>query len=387
MRGVGSIRKRKGGGYQIRYRINGERKEESVAEALGKPAARVTRQDARDLLMRRVGAVVAGQTKRPEALTVAAVLDGYVARAEQMELKRVDTIVAHLRPVRVALGHRRVDELRDVEILNAYVTQRLDSFALTGGPRPRAKATTVSRGTVGRELAHLRAALQVALRQRRLTEPLPYVPSLKRPTPRKARVDVDAFDRIAAHLGGFRYGDPDIYRELGEFTFASGWRYDEVMSVRWEYVDWDEGVIRLPDTKNNDPRVLPLEGAIQRVIQARRGKRRLDSPWVFHKDGRRITAGFRGRWKVARAKAGLPGVRIHDCRRAVVHGLRLLGVHKLVSKAIVGHRSDAIHEDYDDVSVDEKRAALRALEAYREERRRGTNVVDFAARLGSVRGQ
>jgi len=59
--GMGSVRKRRGGGWQIRYRWRGEYVEESVSRVLGKSAALVTSKDATDLLKARLRDIQAGR--------------------------------------------------------------------------------------------------------------------------------------------------------------------------------------------------------------------------------------------------------------------------------------------------------------------------------------
>ena len=53
---------------------------------------------------------------------------------------------------------------------------------------------------------------------------------------------------------------------------------------------------------------------------------------------------------LARARAGLPGVLIHDLRRTAVRDMRRLGLSETTIMAMVGHRTRSMHRRYDIIS-------------------------------------
>jgi integrase len=81
------------------------------------------------------------------------------------------------------------------------------------------------------------------------------------------------------------------------------------------------GVIRLdperPKTKTG--RLLPLSQPLKEVLKRRVAARRLDSLLVFHRDGESVID-WRKAWEAACKLAGLPGKRLHDCRRTAARG-------------------------------------------------------------------
>jgi integrase len=92
----------------------------------------------------------------------------------------------------------------------------------------------------------------------------------------------------------------------------TGCRLGEIMRLKWEYVDFENGALRLPDSKTGAKTVHLGQPALDVLKSIYRIK---DNPWV-------ITGTMPGAplydlqpfWQRVRARAGLYEVRIHDLR-------------------------------------------------------------------------
>jgi hypothetical protein len=62
--------------------------------------------------------------------------------------------------------------------------------------------------------------------------------------------------------------------------------------------------LKIEDSKNDEQWVLPLEGRLWELIEERLKERRLDCPYVFHHDGKKI-GDFRKAWQSACVASGL----------------------------------------------------------------------------------
>ena len=101
----------------------------------------------------------------------------------------------------------------------------------------------------------------------------------------------------------------------------TGCRRNEVVTLRWEHVDFEHDHLRLRDAKTG-ARAVPLSPAAIQVLTAL--PRRPDNPWVFpgRVRGTRLRT-LNASWQVVRKEAGLEVVRLHDLR------------HRFVSRALV----------------------------------------------------
>lgn len=110
----------------------------------------------------------------------------------------------------------------------------------------------------------------------------------------------------------------------------TGCRLNEIMTLKWEYVDLEGRALHLPDTKTG-ARVVHLgEAAIALLEQATAIP---GNPWVItgKLEGQRLSD-LQPFWQRTRARAGLHDVRIHDLRHtfastaiAAGHSLPIIG--------------------------------------------------------------
>ena len=115
----------------------------------------------------------------------------------------------------------------------------------------------------------------------------------------------------------------------------TGCRLSEVLTLRWAHVDLDAGELNLPDTKTGG-RTIPLAPAAVRLLTGIPRKR--GNPWVV--PGRFKGAHFvdlQQPWRRIRARADLPGVRLHDLRHSFASRALALGESLPMIGKILGH--------------------------------------------------
>ncbi len=110
----------------------------------------------------------------------------------------------------------------------------------------------------------------------------------------------------------------------------TGCRLNEIMTLKWEYVDLEAGMLHLPDSKTGAKTVYLGKPAIELLEKA---PVIVGNPWVITGSlpGARLTD-LQPFWQRVRARAGLEGVRIHDLRHtfastavAAGHSLPIIG--------------------------------------------------------------
>lgn len=136
---------------------------------------------------------------------------------------------------------------------------------------------------------------------------------------------------------------PPLVRALVCLLLVTGMRLSEALGARWEDVDWTQHQLRLPDTKNGRPRLVPLSPAAIGILAQLREHRR--NAWLFpgRGDGH-LTRPSRAFRRVL-AQAGVEGLWLHDLRRTFA---TLAAQHKPlpdVSRAL-GHSSVQVTERY-----------------------------------------
>jgi integrase len=132
-------------------------------------------------------------------------------------------------------------------------------------------------------------------------------------------------------------------RGIGPFAAAglrlalfTGARSGEIPSIQWDHIDWERRLIRLPDSKTNEPRTINLSDAAIEVLRS------IPHVGPYVVAGRKYGSSYRSlsrAWHIAREYAGLSDVRLHDLRHsfasiAAGQGLSLYTIGKLL-----GHRN------------------------------------------------
>ena len=116
----------------------------------------------------------------------------------------------------------------------------------------------------------------------------------------------------------------------------TGWRRNEILTLRLEHVDLDTSEIHLADGKTG-ARTVHLSPSAVRVFEAL--LRKPGNPWVIpgNKPGRHMTD-IDGSWEVIRGRAGLHDVRIHDIRHSFASRALALGEGLPIIGRLLGHR-------------------------------------------------
>ena len=126
----------------------------------------------------------------------------------------------------------------------------------------------------------------------------------------------------------------------------TGCRRSEIISLRWDDVDWTAGELRLRDAKTG-PRMVLMTPAVAGVLEAI--PRIPDNPYAIAgmKPGAPLS-NINQHWARLRARAGLEDVRIHDLRhsyasRALALGESLTMIGKLLGHVKVGTTARYAH--------------------------------------------
>ena len=132
-------------------------------------------------------------------------------------------------------------------------------------------------------------------------------------------------------------------RGIGPFAAAglrlalfTGARSGEIISIQWDHIDWERRLIRLPDSKTNEPRTIYLSDAAIEVLRS------IPHVGPYVVAGRKYGSPYQSlsrAWHIAREYAGLSDVHLHDLRHsfasiAAGQGLSLYTIGKLL-----GHKN------------------------------------------------
>jgi integrase len=350
--------------FVVQYRLRGGRGGRTRRIVLGE-YGKMTPDEARRRAVQVLAAVDDGRDPAAErdearsALTVADLADVYLAEGPAAKPnKRAATwatdssnIARHIKPL---LGRKPAKALTqaDVAKFQADVAAGRSRADVRTGFRGRA-IVEGGRGTAARSLAVLGAMLQFAVGRRLIPgNPAKGVRLLKGEAKERFLSEAEVAllgDTLAAMQTEHRLSANAA--NAVRLLLLTGCRKSEITSLRWDWVDFERGCLRLPTSKTG-AKVVALAAAALELLAGLR-ERDPAGAWVLRAArGEGAYMGLQKDWERIRKEAGLDGVRLHDLRHsfasfAVADGHTLF----LVGKAL-GHRQTRTTEIYAHLSDD-----------------------------------
>lgn len=340
--------------WWLDYSIDGKRTRES-AETTDRKAAL---DKLHDRLRERGRGVSMRDLERVEFRELADLIEADYSKNGRKSADRLKQLLAHLR---AAFGGWRAIDITEA-VIDRYAADRL--------------AEGAAPGTVNREISALRRMFNLGKRAR-LVGRVPAFDMLEERNVRTGFVGDAQYRAIRKHL-------PEHHRPILDVAYVTGWRKGEILSRRWEHVDFRAGTLRLEprETKNDEPRIFPLVGPLRETLEAQRERKRA----VEKATGRIVSALFffyRGKragrpikeprrsFDKAFTDAGCPDLIFHDLRRTAARNLVRAGVPEQVAMRLTGHKTRSIFDRYaivDEALLREGAEKLaRHLEAERQE--------------------
>lgn len=155
----------------------------------------------------------------------------------------------------------------------------------------------------------------------------------------------DELDKIRASL-------PQKLYYPFEVALHTGLRRSNIINLKWEHIDFDNGTITMPsnEMKNRQALVIPLTAYVINLLDWAKGNS--VGEYAFTRDGlstQKLKTLTPKAWYRAINEAGCPDIHWHDLRRTWATRLREKGVPRETIKALGGWKSDkmlGIYERY-----------------------------------------
>lgn len=357
-------RKRGEGGIYLRgriwwvtYSMNGEK----VCESSGSDKEA----DARKLLKRRMGEIAIGRFIGPDAekVTVSELADDVVTDYRVNEQDSLDKAIRSANRIKEFFANAKAHGVGG-DLVKRFIAKRQEEGA--------------ANASINRELAFLKRAFNLGIQAEKIVRK-PYIPQLKENNVRTGFFEYAEFIAV-------RDACPDYFKPVVTFAYYTSWRKEEILLLRWNHVDLQAEEIRLDagTTKNDEGRVIALDGELLEAIRAQWEKRKVVTipgqsptllcPYVFHHNGKPLKD-IRDVWHNACIAAGLGqlieverngktekkyvGRLFHDFRRTGCRDMIRAGIPERVAMRVSGHKTRSVFDRYNIVSPNDLREAAR----------------------------
>lgn len=155
--------------------------------------------------------------------------------------------------------------------------------------------------------------------------------------------------------------DP-YFRPVVITAIHTGMRRGELLGLRWQDIDLQNGLIHINRSKNRQRRDVPMSDTVRRVLALLRES--AECEWVFVRcdDPKKPLRDVRYPFAKALARAGIAGFRFHDLRHTAASHLVMKGVDLRTVQEILGHRSLQMTLRYAHLSPGHRRDAVRKMD-------------------------
>jgi integrase len=174
---------------------------------------------------------------------------------------------------------------------------------------------------------------------------------------RERMLSANELSRLGDALADWR-GSPHVSAAV-RLLVLTGARLNEVLTMRWAWVDLKRAEVRLPDSKTG-AKTLHLPAAAVTVLS---GLPRIEgNPFVIvgERAGRHLV-NLQKPWRRIRAKADLPDLRLHDLRHAFASVAASSGLGLPIIGKLLGHSQPGTTARYAHLASDPVKAAAEMV--------------------------
>jgi integrase len=239
---------------------------------------------------------------------------------------------------RQELGHYLLSD-----ITPALIAEKRDKLLCSVSQRN----TKYNPATVVRYMAALSHAFSIAVNEWGWLEDSP-LRKVSKPKESRGRVRYLSDDERKALLEACRESPNKLLYPVVVLAISTGMRQGEIMGLKWEDVDINNGFIILHETKNGERRRVPLTGHALEQVKALHKIRRIDTNLLFpatrtkggSQDRKPLAAiWLRKSWVNALKEANINDFRFHDLRHSTASYLAMNGASLAEIAEVLGHKT------------------------------------------------
>lgn len=278
------------------------------------------------------------RTAEAKKHTVKELIERFISQWLSQYPHRVVRQTAYLAWWKNRLGHVLLSDLTPALLVEAR-------DVLLAEKTPRGNIRNPS--TVNRYIAAFSIALTIAMKEWGWIDDTP-MRKLTKPPEGKGRNRLLSIEEKTRLLQACQSSSNANLYSIVALALLTGMRHGEIVTLRWENIDYIGKTITLEETKNGERRILPLNPAVEKVFAPYR-KTGKETGLVFKPNSLTNRSGLvdiRNAFVKALKQAEIEDFRFHDLRHAAASYLAMNGATQGELMAILGHKTPTMTRRY-----------------------------------------
>lgn len=238
---------------------------------------------------------------------------------------------------------QKIGNLRLSEITPAVISELRDKLAAEETCRLKIR----SGSTVNRYLAALSKVLTLCVKEWCWLDisPMSRVGKLKENSGRTRYLSLEEIRRL---MEACKVSRNKMLYDVVMIALTTGMRYSEIISLKWDQIDFDKGFIHLYKTKNGTERTVPIPDSVLELLKKRKqeSKEDLVFPPIRRISNSRGMVQLRSSFDTATKQANIQGVTFHTLRHTAASHFAMQGANTSALMSLLGHKSHSQSKRY-----------------------------------------
>jgi len=290
-------------------------------------------------------------------------------REQYLEYSRSNKMPSSAQRDENSLKHlQRVFDGKRLSDISPFLIEKYKTMRKGEGAKP---------ATINHELACLRHLFTMAVKWGKASaNPGREVKLLKEPAGKDRILTYEEEKRLLDYVGS---GPKSKHLEASIITaLNTGMRKGEILSLKWENVDFKTGYIIVERTKNGEIRKIPMNAPLTTALKNVKSSIP-SSEYVFSSGGNPF-GDVKTAWWKALKETGIERFRFHDMRHTFGSRLGMAGVDIKTIQELMGHKDIKMTMRYSHPTPEHKKQAVKVLESSHT----GFHTTSQEAEMGKV---
>lgn len=297
--------------------------------------------------------LITKESLRKRTVTIA--IQKYIESVLPQRPKNTRNVLQHLKWWEKQIGHLQLSE-----VTPAVCAECRDLLLKEIGPKGKVRKSA----TALRYIATMSAIFECSVKDWMWISQNP-LRAIKKPSPGRRKTRFYTLEEISKIRNLCAASNSDYILPIFTIAIHTGMRRGEILSLRWDNINFEEREIHLPTSKNGEPRDIAMTGDVHKALSNLAisngfGKSGLvfPSPNDPHKP-----VDIKSTFERILKKAGITDGTFHAIRHSTCSYLASLQVSPTLIARIVGHKDSRTTDIYIDAVKSHRHEVMKQLES------------------------